>query len=91
MPRTELPPMPRLDPANGVVMARRITHIDPGPVRSVSNAPSTEGTVQERLASYKRWATNHKAGFAFSRESLVLDIILELDERLERLERAREI
>jgi len=69
-----------------VVLKRTITHIDPGPVRSVSIAPSTEGTLQEQLASYKRWARNHKAGFVFSRESFVLDIILELIARVEQLE-----
>jgi hypothetical protein len=85
-----LPPMPRLDPANGVVMARRITHIDPGPVRTVSNVPSTEGTLAERLASYSRWAAR-RPDYVTRREGILLDIIGELLSRVEALEGTQQV
>ena len=85
MPRTELPPMPRLDPANGVVMARRITHIDPGPVRTVSNAPSTEGSLAERLVAYRAFRARDPF-FNLRHEGHLLDVIAELIERVEQLE-----
>jgi hypothetical protein len=90
MPRTELPPMPRLDPENGVVMARRVTHIDPGPSRVVSTAPSTEGTLAERLASYRRWASG-RTDYVIRREGVLLGIIDELIARVDQLESTQQV